>query len=111
MKRVLIVQVILVVALMVFGLGGVSYGQEIKKENFFFLSSLHYTAKGMGYWYDKANGGFPVFPIPTSGVRIVMLPGAIDAIKSQKMERPNIQLKQRKTKSCVWNAMPGSRPF
>ncbi len=32
--------------------------QEIKKEECFYLSSLHYTAKGMAYWYDKANGGF-----------------------------------------------------
>jgi hypothetical protein len=31
--------------------------EEIKKEDCFFLSSLHYTAEGMGYWYDKANGG------------------------------------------------------
>jgi hypothetical protein len=33
------------------------YGEEIKKEDCFFLSSLHYTGGGMGYWYDKANGG------------------------------------------------------
>jgi hypothetical protein len=45
---------------MFFGLGEGSYGQEIKKENSFFLSSLHYTAKGMGYWYDKANGGLEI---------------------------------------------------
>ena len=57
MKRMRIVQVVLLVALMVIGLGGVSYGQEIKKENCFFLSSLHHTAKGMEYWYDKAKGG------------------------------------------------------
>ena len=31
--------------------------EEIKKEECFFLSSLHHTAKGMAYWYDKANGG------------------------------------------------------
>jgi hypothetical protein len=31
--------------------------EEIKKEDCFFLSSLHYSAGGMGYWYDKAHGG------------------------------------------------------
>lgn len=25
-----------------------------------FHSSLHYTAKGMGYWYDKSNGGLEI---------------------------------------------------
>lgn len=34
-----------------------AYSEDIKKEDCFFLSSLHYTAKGMAYWYDKANGG------------------------------------------------------
>ncbi|MBE0568423.1 MAG: hypothetical protein IH577_01950 [Deltaproteobacteria bacterium] len=32
-------------------------GQQIQEENCFYLSSLHYTARGMSYWYDKANGG------------------------------------------------------
>jgi hypothetical protein len=60
MKRMLIVQLVLVLVWVVFGLGGASFGQEIKKENCFFLSSLHYTAKGMAYWYDKANGGLEI---------------------------------------------------
>jgi hypothetical protein len=60
MKRTWIIQGILVGALMALGWGGVSFGQEVKKENCFFLSSLHYTAKGMGYWYDKANGGLEI---------------------------------------------------
>jgi hypothetical protein len=60
MRRTRMIQVILAVALMAFGLSGISYGQEIKKENCFFLSSLHYTAKGMEYWYDKANGGLEI---------------------------------------------------
>lgn len=34
-----------------------AYFQGIKSENCFFLSSLHYTAKGMAHWYNKANGG------------------------------------------------------
>jgi hypothetical protein len=31
--------------------------QEIKAEDCFFVSSLHYTASGMEYWYSKKNGG------------------------------------------------------
>lgn len=31
--------------------------QQITKENCFYLTSLHYTARGMSYWYDKAQGG------------------------------------------------------
>jgi len=78
MKRVFIVQVILVVALMLLGLDGVSYGQEIKKENCFFLSGLHYTAKGMGYWYDKANGGIEIIsgvPYSDLGCKNCHVPG------------------------------------
>lgn len=30
---------------------------EIEKEDCIFLSSLHFTARGMAYWYDKDNGG------------------------------------------------------
>jgi hypothetical protein len=78
MKRMLIVQVILLVVLMAFGLGGISNGQEIKKENCFFLSSLHYTAKGMGYWYDKANGGLEIIsevPYLNLGCKNCHVPG------------------------------------
>lgn len=56
MKRILIFQVI-VISLIAIGLYGQAYSEEIKKEDCFFLSSLHYTTRGMGYWYDKANGG------------------------------------------------------
>jgi len=59
MKRVLTIQLIML-NLVLFGLFGNPYGQEIKEENCFFLSSLHYTAKGMEYWYDKANGGLEI---------------------------------------------------
>jgi hypothetical protein len=31
--------------------------QEINMEDCMFRSSLHYTAKGMDYWYSKENGG------------------------------------------------------
>jgi hypothetical protein len=34
-----------------------AYSEDIKKEDCFFLKSLHYTTRGMSYWYDKANGG------------------------------------------------------
>ncbi|MFH1025835.1 MAG: hypothetical protein V1764_04075, partial [Nitrospirota bacterium] len=36
------------------------YSEDIKKEDCFFLSSLHYTTRGMAYWYDKANGGLEI---------------------------------------------------
>jgi hypothetical protein len=34
-----------------------AYSEDIKKEDCFFLKSLHYTTRGMEYWYDKENGG------------------------------------------------------
>ena len=34
-----------------------AYSEDIKKEDRFFLNSLHFTTRGMTYWYDKANGG------------------------------------------------------
>lgn len=55
-KRILIFQVI-VISLIAIGFYGQAYSEEIKKEECFFLSSLHYTTRGMGYWYDKTNGG------------------------------------------------------
>ena len=30
---------------------------DVSKEDCFYLKSLHYTARGMGYWYSKENGG------------------------------------------------------
>jgi hypothetical protein len=78
MKRMLISQIIIGVALVAFGMGGISYAQEIKKENCFFLSSLHYTAKGMGYWYDKANGGIEIVsrvPYSSLGCKNCHVPG------------------------------------
>jgi len=44
------------------GLIGLAYyplalSQDIKPKDCFFLSSLHYTAKGMEYWYSKEKGG------------------------------------------------------
>ncbi len=34
-----------------------AYSDDVKKEDCFFLKSLHHTIKGMAYWYDKNNGG------------------------------------------------------
>ena len=59
MKKIWIVQLVLL-SLIVTGFGEISFAQEIKKENCFFLSSLHYTTKGMEHWYDKANGGIEI---------------------------------------------------
>lgn len=36
---------------------GLGFTQGMTKKNCMYLSSLHYTAEGMSYWYDKANGG------------------------------------------------------
>jgi len=38
------------------GFVSVSLSQELQKSDFYY-SSLHATAKGMAYWYDKAQGG------------------------------------------------------
>ncbi len=38
-------------------LPGAASPLEIEKKDCIFLSSLHYTASGMGHWYDKKNGG------------------------------------------------------
>lgn len=38
-------------------LSGAASPQQIEKKDCIFLSSLHYTAGGMGYWYDRKNGG------------------------------------------------------
>lgn len=34
--------------------------QDNNNENTMFHKSLHYTARGMEYWYDKANGGLEI---------------------------------------------------
>jgi hypothetical protein len=50
---------IAVVMVVVISLGFVTsiYSQESKEGECFFYSSLHATAKGMDYWYGKAQGG------------------------------------------------------
>lgn len=42
----------------VFSISGILFGQDTPQDQCFFkASSLHYNANGMGYWYDKAQGG------------------------------------------------------
>jgi len=56
MKKVSVI-LLMAISFIALGLFGKTYSEEIKKEDCFFLSGLHYTAKGMAYWYDKTNGG------------------------------------------------------
>lgn len=56
MKKNLVIQLIVFI-LIAAGLFGKINAEEIKKEEPLFNSSLHYTTRGMAYWYDKANGG------------------------------------------------------
>jgi len=43
--------------LLAFGLYVQDTTAEMKKDESFFLGSLHYTTDGMAYWYDKDKGG------------------------------------------------------
>jgi len=56
MKKILLIQVAVFI-LFAAVLYGKSIAEEKKKEEPLFNSSLHYTGRGMAYWYDKANGG------------------------------------------------------
>jgi hypothetical protein len=49
--------VIAAFCLLMASLPGVAGAQPTEKQECMFRSSLHYTASGMGYWYDKSNGG------------------------------------------------------
>jgi hypothetical protein len=53
-KRVLFIPLICMFFLIVFTS---VYSEGITKEDCFYLKSLHYTARGMEYWYSKENGG------------------------------------------------------
>jgi hypothetical protein len=56
MKKIIVIQMIVFI-LIAIGYFGKAISEETKKEEPFFNVSLHYTAKGMAYWYDKTNGG------------------------------------------------------
>ncbi len=86
MKKGLLIQ-LMVLNLILIGLLGNPYCQEVKKESCFFLSSLHYTAKGMGYWYDKANGGLEIIsgvPYSNLGCKNCHVPGCDRCHKAEK---------------------------
>ncbi|MDD5153871.1 MAG: hypothetical protein PHR03_04280 [Desulfovibrionales bacterium] len=59
MKRNLLAGLILG-SVVVLGMAVFSFAQGIKKEDCFFSSSLHATAGGMSYWYDKSRGGLEI---------------------------------------------------
>ncbi|MFZ6017799.1 MAG: hypothetical protein ACOYU0_09455 [Nitrospirota bacterium] len=59
MRKILLIQLVTVILVAV-GLHEKIFSQELKKEDLFFQSSLHYTCRGMAYWYDKANGGLEI---------------------------------------------------
>ena len=47
----------MIVTILFLFLSGSSFSQETKSPECMFKSSLHYTVRGMSYWYDKENGG------------------------------------------------------
>ena len=48
----------LIVVIIYIGMSTSTFSQETQKHDCIFKSSsLHYTAKGMSYWYDKSQGG------------------------------------------------------
>ncbi len=48
---------VVVACVLTLSLAVAANSQEINKSDCLYLSSLHSTAKGMAYWYDKARGG------------------------------------------------------
>jgi hypothetical protein len=100
-KRILVIQLI-VLNLILFSLLGNPWCQEIKKENCFFLSSLHYTAKGMGYWYDKANGGLEIIAgVPYSNLtcKNCHVPGCDRCHKVEKDKKLNYSTEAAKNQT------------
>jgi len=70
MKRICIaILPILFFAALIFSV--TAYSEDIKSGDSFFLNSLHYTTRGMAYWYDKANGGLETLTgIPYSSPKL-----------------------------------------
>lgn len=56
MKKFLLIGYIALFSI-VFWISSNAYAEEIAEEESFFNSSLHYTTRGMSYWYDKSRGG------------------------------------------------------
>src|SRR4030043_426333 len=56
MKKIVVIQLIVFI-LIAAGFYGKAISEEKKKEEPLYNSSLHYTGKGMAYWYDKTNCG------------------------------------------------------
>jgi hypothetical protein len=56
MKKALVIFIPAVIVL-VLTMFAKADSEEVKKDDCFFLSSLHYSTRGMAYWYDKNNGG------------------------------------------------------
>ena len=46
-----------ILILLVLFLYPAGFAKEVKKEECFYLKSLHYTASGMEYWYSRERGG------------------------------------------------------
>jgi hypothetical protein len=64
--------------------------QEIKSKDCFYLRSLHYTAKGMGYWYSKEKGGLELLtgiPYDELGCKNCHIPGCDRCHKTEKTEK------------------------
>lgn len=64
--------------------------QEIKKEDCFYLKSLHYTANGMAHWYAKENGGLEQLtgiPYDKLGCKNCHAPGCDSCHKSEIVEK------------------------
>ena len=55
MKKLFYIKLVFIITIC-FGMQ-TAKAQKIVSEDCMYLSSLHYTAKGMEYWYSKENGG------------------------------------------------------
>ena len=56
MKKFLVISLVVFI-LGIVGTNRLTTAEEKNKEEPLYNSSLHYSARGMAYWYDKANGG------------------------------------------------------
>jgi hypothetical protein len=64
--------------------------QEIKKDDCFFLNSLHYSARGMSYWYSRDRGGLEILtgiPYDNLGCKNCHTAGCDVCHKSERTEK------------------------